>query len=259
MTKPVKVLGSDLSLNHGAFVELTDGVMTDFTYYTDYAGSAGRSKRGHRIPPEIFKIKDRHQLGMQRLAWLEHFFDKQVLMRSLPDFFGIEDYALDVGRGAHYMGEVGGIARILGWFRGFGMRFHDPVTVKMYAAHNGRADKDMMEQAIMDRWEVDFSHLNQPKNARAKKENRQTSQDLADAYALAKLLDLEVRLRAGLVRLQDLHEKEIRVFNRVTKSYKVSLLDREWIRNPNGVPTPHGEPVCDVCCSRRCCLAKEAS
>ncbi len=257
MTKPVKIVGADLSLNHGALIELTDGTLSNFWYYTDYAGSAAKSKkRGFRIPPAIFKHKDRHQLGTQRLAWLEHFFDKEVFMRALPDYLGIEDYALDGGgHGSHYTGEVGGIARILGWFRGFRMRYHDPVTLKMFAAHNGRADKDVMERAVMDRWDIDFSSLNQNKSPKAKKENRQTSQDLADAYALAKLIWLEVCLRAGRVRLQDLHEKEVRVFNRITKSYPVSLLDREWIQNPDGVPTPHGEPVCATCGSRKCCLA----
>lgn len=251
----IKILGGDLSLNHGALVELTDGGMTNFWYYTDQAGSAKKSeKRGIRMP--VWKTKDRHVKMMQRLAWIENFLDKQVFMKSLPEYVGIEDYALGVDHGAHYQGEIGGIARILCWFRGFKLRLHDPTTLKMFAAHNGTADKDLVERAVADRWNIDFGWLNQPKAPKAKKENRQTSQDLCDAYTAAKLVDLEVRLRAGTVLLSDLHEKEIRIFHRVTKTYQVNLLDREWIQNPDGAPTPHGELVCSVCGSRKCCLAK---
>ena len=63
---------------------------------------------------------------------------------------------------------------------------------------------------------------------------------------------------AGWTFMDKLHEKEIRVFNRVTKTYPINLLDRDWIVNPDGVKTTHGEPVCSVCGSRKCCLAKKA-
>ncbi len=259
---PVKVLGCDISLNHGGIVELVDGKLSNFWYYTDLAGSAGKSKCGTRMPTWS-DIKDRQTKQMARLAWIEHYLDKRVFMKSLPQYVGIEDYALDAKHGAHYQGEVGGIARILAWFRGFQMRLHDPISLKMYAAHNGTADKDAVEQAVLSRWELNFGVLNQPqapprKDGKIPKPNRQTSQDLCDAYALAHLIWLEVRLRRGEVLLKDLHQKEVQIFNRVTKSYPVSLLDREWIANPDGVPTPHGEPVCATCGSRRCCNAKEA-
>ncbi|MGW8177319.1 MAG: hypothetical protein ACWGQW_00760 [bacterium] len=258
----VKVIGADLSLNHGAIIQLNDGQLADFWYYTDLAGSAGKSKkRGHRMPTWS-KIKDRQVKQMARLAWIENFLDKTVLMKALPDYAGIEDYALDVGHGAHYQGEVGGIARILCWFRGISMRLHDPVSLKMFASHRGTADKDFMEEQVCERWSVDFSSLNQPLSSPTKKtpnpkQNRQTSQDLADAYALAQLVWTEVQLRAGTLTLAELHEKEVRVFNRVTKSYPVSLLDRDWIVNPDGTPTPHGDPVCVRCGSRKCCLARD--
>jgi len=257
-----KVLGCDLSLNHGAAVELTDGKLSNFWYYTDFAGSAGKSKRGHRVPPQT-KVKDRQVKQMLRLAWLENFLDKMVFVPAQPEYVGIEDYALGVDHGAHYQGEIGGTARLLCWFRGFNLRLHDPVTLKMFAAHKGTADKDEMEAAVMDRWGVDFDFCNQPKAAPSKrspnpKQNRQTSQDLCDAYALAELVWVEVQLRRGTLTLAELHEKEVRVFNRVTKSYPIGLLDREWIANPDGVATPHGKPVCSTCGSTSCCLAKEA-
>jgi hypothetical protein len=88
--------------------------------------------------------------------------------------------------------------------------------------------------SVCDRWGIDFSTFNQPKSKPTKKrpdpkQNRTTSEDLADAYSAAKLIWTEYQLRNGLIDLKDLHEKEIQVFNRTTKSYPVNILGREWI------------------------------
>lgn len=269
MTKAKTIVhGWDLALNHAGFVELTDGVMTDFQYVTDLAASAGRSKEhGIRLP--LFKSKDRQQRAMERLAWWEHFIDKKLLIARQPNYVGIEDYALDASHGAHYKGELGGIARILCWFRGISFRLHDPISIKMFTTHDGTVrTKDEVERKVLKRWKQDFSKFNQPlakpkttgKHAgKQPKENRTTSEDLADAYAIAMLVWTEVLLRRGELKMSILHEKEVRVFNRVTKSYPVNLLDREWLTNPDGgTKTPHGEPVCSKCGSRRCCLAKDS-
>jgi len=260
MDKGIIVHGWDVSLNHAAFVQLTDGVMTDFWYITSVVGSANKSKEhGTRLP--ISKSKERQTKQMSRLAWLEHFIDKKILMPNQPNYVGLEDYAIRAEQGAHYLGEIGGIARILCWFRGVNLRLHDPISTKMFTTHDGTAQKDSVERAVNSRWGHDFSEYNPPKGNPTKsnpdpKQNRTTSEDLADAYALAQMVWTEVQLRHGEVLLKDMHPKEVQVFNRVTKTYPISLLDREWISNPDGgVATPHGEPVCPECGSRRCCLA----
>jgi len=255
MSKTI-VHGWDLSLNHGAFVELIDGELSDYWYVTDIASAV--KKHGVRLPMEFGKIRDPNTRNLTRLVWWEHFIGKQILMPRAPEFVGIEDYALDSRQG-HMKGELGGIARILCWFRGTKIRFHDPMSVKMFVAHDGSCQKDEVEYAVKKRWGQDFSDRNPPKPPKAKRQNRTVSEDIADAYAIAQMVWTEVQLRRGDIRLNHLDEKEIRVFNRVTKTYPVSLLDRDWIQNPDGTPTPHGEPVCDVCGSRRCCLAKEGA
>lgn len=255
----VKVHGWDVSLNHSAFVELIDGKLSNFWYWTDAAGSANRSKEhGHRLM--LLKTKERQTKAMARLAFAEDFMDKTVLQPNMPDYVGIEDYAIRAEQGAHYLGEVGGIARILCWFRGVNMRLHDPISVKMFTAHDGTCQKDRIERAVLERWGVDFSEYNQPAPKPTKRnpdprQNRTTSEDLCDAYAIAQMIWTEVQLRAGRVALADLHPKEIQVFNRVTKTYPISLLDREWIVNADGTPTPHGKPVCSNCGSTKCCGA----
>jgi len=111
----------------------------------------------------------------------------------------------------------------------------------MFAAHDGTAQKDSIERAVSDRWSADFSKYNQPRANPTKKnpkpkQDRSTSEDLADAFAIAKIVNVEVLLRSGNAMLKDLHKKEIQVFNRVTKTYPVSLLDREFIFNEEPPP-----------------------
>lgn len=227
------IIGSDISLNHGAAVRLDrKGNLAEHWFYSTTAGVIARSKGfGSRI--ELPKTKDTQQMKMARLAWIEHWLDKTVLVPSRAEFIGIEDYALRAEQGAHQLGEVGGIARILFWFRGAKFRLHDPISVKMFAAHDGTAQKDSVEESVRERWGVDFGHYNNPQQP-GKRQDRTTSEDLADAFAVAKLVWTEVELRSGRLLMSELHPKEVQVFNRVTKTYPISLLGREWIHNPKG-------------------------
>lgn len=237
-----KVIGLDLALNHGAAVELTDGKPTWWKFYTDMAGCAERGKDLATRLAIPGSVKDKQQRQMLRLAQVEHWIDKEVLVPRAPDYVGIEDYALDVNHGSHYMGEVGGVARILVWFRGIPLRLHDPISVKMWATTDGTAQKDAIERAVAERFPgLPWDGYNMPKPPKAKRQNRQTSEDLADAASVAELVWTEVRLREGEITTGDLdHKKRIQVFNRVTKSYPSSLLGRDWLCNPNGNKKPHG-------------------
>ena len=103
----VKVIGMDLALNHGGFVQLVDGELDDFWYITDRAASAALSKE-HGIRLKLLKSKDKQMRAIHRLAFLEKVLDQRILVPNQPDLVGIEDYALGMDQGAHYMGEIGG-------------------------------------------------------------------------------------------------------------------------------------------------------
>jgi hypothetical protein len=220
-------------------VELTEGELTNFWYVTDRVGSAKRSStHGFRMPP----LKgERLQAGIVRLdAWSK--FLKKHLEKTRPDFVGIEDYSLDSAHGAHYKGELGGDARLLVYRAGVRLRLHDPSSMKMFVAHHGGADKTWIKSAVYSRWGQDFSRYDGPPPKKKKKKkanrapvkvNRQTSEDLADAFGMAMLIWTEVLLRSGELLLSTLHEKEVQVFNRVTKTYPVNILGREWIWREN--------------------------
>lgn len=228
----MKVLGLDCSLNHGAVVQLVDGELDKFWYWTTQAGSAKKHSLARRLV--LPKTDDPNVLKHWRLAWIRDFL-LEIIRKSRPDFAAVEDYAIRAEQGAHYLGEVGGLARLLLWQHGIKYRTHDPIAVKMFATHDGTADKALVEEACSERWGADFSEYNQPAPAnKAKKQNRATSEDLCDAYVLARLTYVEAEIRAGRLQLTDLeHDKERQVFNRTTKHQPVNLLGREWLFNQN--------------------------
>lgn len=231
----VRIQGWDVSLEHAGFVEL-DGVgrLRNYWYMTNLVGSMKRKPR-NSARSHTSKSKDKQQRSVERLIHIAKFIKSVVLCRT-PHYIGIEDYALREAQGAHQLGEIGGIARMLAYMSGAKMRLHDPTTLKMYATHDGACSKEYMRHKCLERWKLDeFLDCDQPKAIPTKKNpdpkpNLQTSGDLVDAYAIARMVWIEIEIRAGRIPLKRLHEKERRVFMRVTRSFPVNLLDREWIQ-----------------------------
>ena len=245
--KPIFVQGWDISLNHGAIVQLRDGKLDDFWFYSDKAGSVARSKKhGARVElPTTTRQPDRQVRSIIRLDWVSRWIERTAFATPVG-YVGLEDYAIGADQGAHYLGEIGGQARRLMWAHGVRYRLHDPIAVKLFVAHDATAQKDLIERSVFERWGADFGACNATSSGRGKP-SRQTSEDLADAFGLAQMIWTEYRLRKGLIRLSSLHVKEIQVFNRATKAFPVNVLGREWIRNPRG---PYGPSR--LCGNGRC-------
>jgi len=237
---PVKVQGWDLSLNHAAFVEVVDGELGRVWYVTNTKESflkmpPSSSKGKSFLIPSREKSMDLETYGIVRLEWWLNFFAEHV-KNTKPQYVGIEGYAMNAAQGSHQIGEVGGLARLACWQQGdIKIRIHDPLSVKMFAAHDGSVKKIEVEKAVLSRWGVDFSCYN-PKAKITKKfpegkVNRETSEDLSDAFSIAQFLWTEILLRQGKKVMSELHEKEIQAFNRATVAHPANVLGREWILN----------------------------
>lgn len=219
------VLAFDASINHGAAVLLDDGKLSRVFFSTDHSsvikkyGAKGRFICSHVPNSKNFDAFERTSARL--VHWFSFF--RKVIKEVNPNYIGIEDYAYSASMGSHQLGEIGGVLRIASWLSEKNVRLHDPSTVKMFAAHDGSANKYDMKRAVYTRWpeSVLFKDYVHGKYL-------VIEEDLCDAFAVAQLVWLEVQLRNGLVRLRNLHPKEIQVFNRCTKRYPISLLDREW-------------------------------
>ena len=229
----MRVHGWDISLNHAGLVEFTDDELSAFWFATTKKGLVKKlGERGLYVP--FPKCDEPHESALLRLNSWRNILGMLVRDRQ-PDYVGIEDYAYGASMRAHQIGELGGIARLVCFNSGIKLRLHDPLSLKMFVTYNGHAKKPEIEKCVKKRWGQDFSEYNPPTRKGSKKENREVSEDLADAFGICQLVSLEIKLRAGTVLLKDLgHEKEIQVFNRVTKAYPISLLSREWIQKPHG-------------------------
>jgi Holliday junction resolvasome RuvABC endonuclease subunit len=221
-----RYLGIDLSSNHAAFVQLTDDKTKPlrWRFITDTASIAATAPT-NSILMDLGKTKDPEQKALRRLAWWRENLDK-VLDIFEPDYTAIEDYAFARAQGAHQLGEVGGLLRLALWDRKWRWRKYTPGQIKLFAAHTGKAEKDVMVAAVRDRWDQDWSCL-RPGETKL----WTSAEDAADAQSAAQLLEIEVRLRKGTCKLEMLHPQEIRIFNTVTKGLKTNLLDTEWIQN----------------------------
>jgi len=224
----IRVIGMDLSLRHGAFVELGDDFSCNYWYYTDRAGAAKRSGTGFRIPPAILKVEDFHKRNIMRLVWLRAWVRKLLIERQ-PYAVALEDYAYDAGQGSHQLGELGGTAHLVCWDRNIRLRMHSPGSVKMFGGDNGNATKEMLSERVKAKWNVDWTYCDPPAKP-SKKKNTNTSEDLVDAYVLARMALVEVKLRKGMMNMQDLGtDKERQCFLRTTPTFPVNVLGREWV------------------------------
>lgn len=226
MKKTIDILGVDISMNHGAFVLLRNGSILDYRFVTDKAALAKKHKRYAEYISAV-KVKDMVERDFLRLAFWYAYSNR--LFKQLPsEYAGIEGYAYRASQNAHQIGGVASIFRVKAWIRRLKIRLHGPETVKMFGADDGNAAKSEVRYAMHEKYPetIMFDEYAHGKGGTA----FQIPEDLCDAYAIAKLLWLEIQLRNGLVELKDLHPKTIQIFNRTTKRWPINILGREWIQ-----------------------------
>ena len=108
---------------------------------------------------------------------------------------------------------------------GIKIRIMDPLSVKLFSTGKGNSDKVEMCQAysklsFSEKLDLDESFFTQKGSP---------AEDIVDAFWMLQMLLTELKLRKGLILMKDLQENQIRVFNRVTKSNPVNLLDTPFL------------------------------
>lgn len=231
-----RYLGCDLSLNHGAFVEIDSERQEPRFWF--YCSTKKDSK--HPCGAALAKLKKEGDLdfhAVSRLAEIRRIA-KKAIHTCNPDFIGLEGYAFSLGNRAHQLGELGGVIRLLCWDESIPFRVHDPSTVKLYATGKGNAEKEEMIQAMYEAW-LEVNDLYDYRTSLPKT----TLEDVADAHAIASMLSIEDCLRRGMTQLSDLPEHRIRAFNRITKANPINLLGRDWI---TALSVLRGEKTCKL-------------
>jgi len=220
------VIGMDLSLNHGALVCLRGFDIRHALYSTERKNCLARAELPFQAVMYKSPYKERDRTTFDRLVWWGRVLNVFLKRNTDAQHVGIEDYAFTaVSSSAYQYGELGGLARWL--CRGRSVRPHDPLSVKLFAAGRGDAAGLEVEAAVRKKWGQDFRHFNA--TTTKKRSAYPVSEDLAAAYTVAMMVQVEVLLRRGILLMSDLDEHAVRVFNRVTKAHPVNLLGREWL------------------------------
>lgn len=217
----MRIMGVDISMNHGAFLLLNNDMLIDYRFVTDKAVLARKNKsRATLIKTK--DIKDKIACDFYRLDFWQKY-SGYILNYFQPDYLGVEGYAYKALQYAHQIGGVGAIFRLEAWKRQIKIRVHGPETVKLFAADKGNASKEDV---------IDYMSINFPESLDFEKyrHNKDTTiqEDLCDGLAIAKLVNLEIKLRTGQVEISSLPSKTIQIFNRTTKTYPVNILARDW-------------------------------
>jgi len=216
------LVGIDQSARGTAAVALVDGKLADVMFWADTKTAAAKLKdRGALAPVEV-KAGDE----TARTARLEgiKYAVRRFVEKWAPTHAALEDYALARKAFAHVLGEVGGVIRLELWRMNVPFRVYDVQAVKIFTTGKGDAEKADMVLACRDRWERhNFLELGKTDGAAG---------NVADAYSIAQLLRTELRVRAGLERLEDLEEGARRVLLRTTKQNPRNVLDTPFAENP---------------------------
>jgi Holliday junction resolvasome RuvABC endonuclease subunit len=224
--------GLDLSLDHAGYVVLNDkGDVQDY-------GALTSVKRYKDIFPNHIMLLSKQEKEESketfRLRRMKEFRSKLIWTCSQPlGYFSIEGFAY-----ASQSTSICQIAELTGYikqaiFEGGGyIRIHDPLSVKLFATNEGNClKKDVVNEAL--------KHFDIPEGLIKKKivkkkgekveEYNGPGTDIADAYFLARMLWMELEVRAGRILLSDLSEGQRRIFLRTSKHYPENLLSRSFI------------------------------
>lgn len=155
---------------------------------------------------------------------------KQLFSRD-PEYVAYEDYAFGASGALTKLAEAAGYSKALHWEEGHKIRLYDIASIKK--VYTGRGDSDKV--AMWDIYEAGNDYLDLKKDIKAGKlpavdkgGGVSPTSDIIDAFAIATTLQLELKVRAGIVELKSLQDHQRSIFLRTTTANPINLLDRPF-------------------------------
>lgn len=240
----MRIIGADISLEHGAFCVLNeDGEVVDYLYITNIQREFDENPSGAaHLHVTRGKEEGLESYRIRRTKSFLKIFEEFFMSITDPEvYFSIEGYAYRASTNSIVQqGELNGQIKSIVYFNEGKIRIHDPSSLKLFAVGKGNATKkEMLEQAISQKL-VCWAPCHKTKSTVKKKGTTEKivkldidgpKTDVVDAYFLARFLWYELQLRSGAIVMADLPEHKIRTFNRVTKTFPVNVLARPFIQN----------------------------
>ena len=226
------ICGADLSMNSPAIWKMyldkdLNFVKQSFICYTTV------KKLSH--PYMSFYKKEQFNSYIDKNTWFAEDIKKYV---SDCEYFAMEGPAFGAKGLLYNIGEYTGLVKKYVYDSGLKIRTYDPNSIKLFSTKSGKATKGDMYRMFLN---YAGRHANSEilglpvLTEKDEKKGRSPISDVIDAYWICDMLKMELMLRRGLIRLKDLTENIVSIFNRVTKAYPVNILDTEFLyKGKNG-------------------------
>jgi len=179
--------------------------------------------------------KDNHVTFYKKDDYLSRFGITEMMINEILGKVGkckyaaIEDFAFGaVGMLANIGEFVGQVAWEI-WKQNIALRWYGPGISKKHFTGRGNADKVGMWETFqtISGIKPDLTDYPIPETAKG----ISPTSDIVDAYALALLLQKELKLRTGILKMEDLDENDRVVFGKKKKS---TILENKFdVRNPH--------------------------
>lgn len=220
----MKIVGIDASINSTGLVSLTLDVNLS-AIGVDYFGFSQVKK--HQSQKILHFRKDDFCDYISQNIFMKDHVD---LFCSGASYIAIEDYAYAATGKVFHIAEYTGYLKHVLYLEKKKIRLYSPNTIKMFATGNGSSDKISMVDAFDQ-----LVNLKPNLNFLIDK-NRQSSkydsprQDIIDAFFICKLLNTELKIKHGILKLPNNKTDVLnKIFNGTSKANKISLLNRDFI------------------------------
>jgi Holliday junction resolvasome RuvABC endonuclease subunit len=214
------IVGADISINSTGLVKFYDATATCF----DWCGFTNVIKTQKIYPCNMHLVPKNFNTYLDKSMWMN-----EIIMDFCKDadYIAIENYSFGSKSGLSF--HIGGFTEILkmNWYMaGKKIRIYDIVEIKKTAVGKSNAEKYEM----VNKFEENHDDLKLLHDDSIKSMEKSPLTDIVDAYFIANMLNVELKLRNGSVLLKDLPDNMIWAFNRTTKSNEENILCRPFLQ-----------------------------
>lgn len=216
--KVTSIVGIDPSLAGCGIAHIRNSKLVNYSAWTDVQ----KEQKSNKEILNWYKMPTNTEIEQQRrMSILTHWISSllQLLARhSDRIFIALEAYSFSKNsRASSGLHELSGIIKNVMWECRLPFRTYDPLSVKLAWCGNGHAEKDEMIASANENFNLNLDT------------NDKFSNNIADAVLIAGLCDIEIKLKDGKMKLEDLDEDVRRVLLRTTNENPEALISRTFI------------------------------
>ena len=216
------ISGCDLSKNSPGIVKL---ILDDTTLDIIDVQSLGfTSVKKNEQAGVVFYKKTEFNYSQDQFLMIEN-----CIFNFLKDatYIALEDYAYGGSGNITDLAEFCGIFKLKQFLDGKKIRIYDIPSIKIFGTGKGNSDKLSMYQYFLKHQGMKPNISTMPPVTKGS--GVSPTSDIVDAFWIASFLQLELKLRRGLIQLMSLEEEKIKLFNRVTKHQPQNVLVTDFI------------------------------